>query len=114
MARSKYGNRRVAEDGYVFDSVAERDHYIALKLLQLAGDIQQLQVHPTFVLQEGFKHAPSGKRVRAITYTADFAYLEHGRTVVVDVKGKATQVYRIKSKLFMAKFPHIHFEEVAA
>lgn len=114
MARNKYGNRRVAEDGYVFDSVAERNHYIALKLLLLAGDIQQLQVHPTYILQAGFRHAPSGKRVRAITYTADFAYTEGGQTVVVDVKGVRTEAYRIKAKLFMAKFPHIRFEEVAA
>jgi len=114
MARSKYGNRRVVEDGYLFDSVAERNHYLGLKLLQLAGDIQQLQVHPTYILQEGFRHALSGKRIRAITYTADFAYIEGGQTIVVDVKGARTEAYRIKSKLFMAKFPHIRFEEVAA
>lgn len=114
MARSKYGNRRVVEDGYLFDSVAERNHYIALKLLQLAGDISQLQVHPTYILQEGFKHEASGKRVRAITYTADFAYIENGKPVTVDIKGARTEAYRIKSKLFMARFPHIRFEEVAA
>lgn len=114
MARSKYGNRRVAEDGYVFDSVAERDHYIGLRLLQLAGDIQQLQVHPKYVLLEGFKHQATGKRIRAITYTADFSYVEAGQPVTVDVKGTRTEAYRIKSKLFMAKFPHIRFEEVAA
>jgi len=32
--RTKYGNRRVTEDGYVFDSVAERNHYLGLKLLK--------------------------------------------------------------------------------
>lgn len=112
--RGKYGNRRVEADGYVFDSVAERNHYIGLKLLAHAGDIQQLQVHPKYILLEGFTHKATGKRVRAITYTADFAYVEDGQMCVIDVKGKATEAYRIKAKLFMARFPHVRFEEVAA
>lgn len=114
MARNKYGNRRVIEDGYVFDSVAERNHYISLKLLQLAGEISQLQLQPKYILLEGFKHPATGKRVRAITYTADFAYVENGQTVVIDIKGARTEAYKIKAKLFMAKFPHIEFREIPA
>jgi hypothetical protein len=110
----KYGNKRVEMDGYVFDSVAERNHYISLKLLAHAGEICQLQVHPKYILLEGFKHAATGKRVRAITYLADFAYVENGQPVTIDVKGARTEAYRIKSKLFMARYPHIRFEEVAA
>ncbi len=110
----KYGNRRVVEDGYVFDSVAERNHYVTLKLLARAGAIQQLKVHPRYVLLEGFKHAATGKRVRAITYTPDFSYVENGVTVVIDVKGARTEAYKLKAKLFMARYPHIRFEEVAA
>lgn len=109
---SKYGNRRVMEDGYLFDSMAERDHYIGLKLLQLAGDIQQLQVHPRFILLEGFTYR--GKRERAIVYEADFAYMEGGEHVVADVKGARTAVYAIKRKLLLARYPHIEFREILA
>jgi len=112
VAYSKYGNRRVSEDGYVFDSRSEANYYIGLKLLQLAGDIQQLQVHPRFILQEGFTYR--GKRERAIVYEADFAYMEGGEHVVADVKGVRTAVYAIKRKLLLARYPHIRFEEVAA
>jgi hypothetical protein len=59
-------------------------------------------------------NAATGKRVRAITYIADFAYVENGQPVTIDVKGARTEAYRIKSKLFMARYPHIRFEEVAA
>jgi len=110
--RTKYGNRRVTEDGYVFDSVAERNHYLGLKRLQLAGDIQQLQVHPRFILQEGFTYR--GKRERAIVYEADFAYMEGGEHVVADVKGARTAVYAIKRKLLLARYPHIKFQEIPA
>lgn len=114
---SKYGSKRVEIDGITFDSQAEARRYGELKLLENAGLIMNLKVHPKFTLQEGF--ARDGKRVRAITYTADFQYCDletpHSVTAVEDVKGgKATQTqaFRIKAKLFMAKYPHIDFRIV--
>lgn len=105
---SKYGNRKVTLDGYTFDSKAEARRYNELKVLEQAGIIRDLQVHPVFVLQEGFKDR-HGKRQRAITYEGDFQYIEVSTdvTVVEDVKGVKTDVFQIKSKLFMRRYPEL-------
>lgn len=112
MARSKYGNRKVHADGYVFDSGAEYRRYRELLLLQAAGEITALVVHPTYILIEPFTY--NGTRHKAETYEPDFVYLENGRTVAEDVKGQRLALYRLKSKLFMLKYTHIEFREVAA
>jgi len=72
-----------------------------LTLLEKAGEIENLEQQPKTVLQEGFDY--KGKRVRPITYTADFGYWDKKRKmfVIEDTKGFHTSVYRIKKKLFM-------------
>ena len=53
--------------------------------------------------------------MRKIEYVADFRYLdyERGGLVVEDVKGMKTDVYRLKRKLFLAKYGDgVIFEEV--
>ena len=109
---SKYGNKKIEIDGYTFDSLAEGRRYEELKLFVLAGEIFRLKVHPKFVLQRKFSHQK--KKIRSITYTADFSYRENGRLVVEDIKGKATQVFQLKKKLFLFKFPEIDFRIVKA
>lgn len=112
MARNKYGNRRVASDGYTFDSQAEFLRYRELRLLERAGIITGLRVHPRYEIIPGFRH--NGKKVRATYYEPDFVYVEGGRTIAEDIKGKATQVYRIKMRLFILQYEDIEFREVAA
>jgi hypothetical protein len=80
---NKYGAIKCEEDGYTFDSLAERRRYRELKQLRDANMIVGIEVHPTFQLT-GF----SG--IRFATYSADFAYIENGEYVVEDVKSKAT------------------------
>lgn len=114
MARSKYGNKTAYADGYRFDSLAEYHRYMELKLLETAGELSDLRVHPRYLLQEGFRY--KGKTERPIYYEADFEYLdtETSTRVVEDVKGKRTSVYTLKRKLFLAKHRHFDFREVAA
>lgn len=112
--RSKYGNHRVVLNGHTFDSQAEAERYGKLKLFEAGGEIRDLEVHPSFVLQAAFRHA--GKTERAITYQADFAYTEteSGRRVIEDIKGTRTQVYLIKRKLFLARYGDaVEFREVS-
>ena len=72
-----------------------------LMLLQRCGEITELEeqvIYPLIPKQEG---------ERAVTYTADFRYVdENGRLVVEDVKSTATktQQYVIRRKLM--KFVH--------
>lgn len=112
--RNKYGARKVKLDGFTFDSQAEADRYVQLKLMERAGEIGDLQVHPRYELVEAFTDR-DGRRQRAVTYVADFAYMEAGQPVVEDVKGgKATQtpVFKLKAKLFLRRYPEIAFRIV--
>lgn len=100
---SKYHNKKVQVDMYVFDSIAESRRYKELKLLEQAGEISELELQPRFLLQERFKK--NGKTFRKIEYIADFQYIENGRLVIEDVKGKETEVFKLKRKLFEHEYP---------
>lgn len=112
---TKYGNRKTTVDGVTFDSKAEAARYMALQLLERGGVITALSLQPEFLIADGFTY--NGKRERAIKYVADFKYLDvqTDEWVIEDVKGTRTEVYKIKRKLFLAKYGHMYkFEEVAA
>lgn len=101
---SKFGNVRCEEDGISFDSKAERDHYLELRLRQRAGEISDLRPSPEQPKKERFVLAAG------ITYTPDFTYTEAGRRVADDVKGgraTATAHFRDKAKLFRERYPAI-------
>lgn len=101
---NKYNARKTTVDGIVFDSGDEALRYNQLKLLQAAGEIAGLELQPEFELQPAFTDA-AGKRQRAITYRADFAYTEpDGTRVVEDVKGVETAVFKLKKKLFLFRY----------
>ena len=103
--RGKYNARKTTLDGRTFDSAAEARAYAQLQIMQANGEISDLRLQPKFELQPSFTDA-HGKRQRAITYTADFAYMQDGVMVVIDVKGgKATQtqVFRVKWKMLQYK-----------
>lgn len=107
----KYHNspaERVAEDGTVihFDSQKEARRYDVLMLRLQAGEIRDLRLQVDFTIQEAYTD-PSGHRVRAIRYRADFTYKgQDGRLVVEDVKSSATRTrdYLLKRKLMKEKF----------
>jgi hypothetical protein len=103
---SKYGNRKVTIDGYHFDSLREGARYQELRLLEKAGEITNLTVHPVFLIQDGFVY--HGKKIRKVTYEADFEYWDpffvHD-IVIEDVKGVQTEAFKIKWKLALNLFP---------
>lgn len=110
-------SRRKLIDGIEFRSTLEADCYVLLKSWERAGAIRNLVCQPKYLLQP--KMRLNGKTQRAITYVADFQYERmlclppelHGKTFVIDAKGYRMEVYRLKVKLFRAKFPHLKFEE---
>ena len=85
-----------------FDSKKEMEVFIG-EILILAKDKQYLDVslQEKFILSEGVK------------YYADFYFydIQDKKWHVVDVKGRKTQVYQIKKKLFKKTYPEILFEE---
>jgi hypothetical protein len=107
--RGKYNNVKVTVNGEEFDSKAEARRAGELRMLEAAGTIAQLRYHVPFVLQEGFRDR-SGTWHRAITYEADFVYVEAGGQIVAeDCKGKETEVFKLKRKLFLRRYPDIVF-----
>lgn len=105
---SKYKNKKIQVDMYVFDSIAESKRYKELAVLEKAGKITGLELQPHFLLQEGFKK--KGKTYRKIEYIADFQYIENGQVIVEDVKGKETEVFKLKRKLFEKKYPDLELK----
>ena len=104
----KYRNQKVVVDGMKFDSKAEARHYQGLKALQELGHIVNLECQPPFMLQEGFTDN-EGKRVRSITYKADFKYFDRRDDFwyIVDVKSPPTSkepLFRCKWKILQHMF----------
>ena len=101
--RNKYNNRKSTIDGIKFDSKAEARRYGELKLLVSAGEITDLKCHPRFRLLDGVTW--NGERYRPVNYTGDFQYREGGKTVVEDVKSRATKTtaFVLRMKLWISQ-----------
>jgi hypothetical protein len=112
--RSKYNAKPVEIDGIRFDSTAEAMRYRELLLMEQAGEIWNLKCHVRYEILAAFDH--DGKHERPIFYEADFIYFDRltKRTTIEDVKGVKTAVYKIKRKLFLARYPTLKFVEVEA
>ena len=98
---SKYNAKKTIVDGHPFDSKREAERYCDLKLFLRAGEINNLELQPRFLLQDKFVDK-QGNKHRKIEYVADFLYIDKcGKTIVEDVKGVLTDVYKLKKKMFL-------------
>ena len=105
---NKYRNKKVIVDRKEFDSKKEAIRYKELKLLERAGEISNLELQPRFLLQDSFRK--NGKTFRRIEYIADFKYIENGKTIVEDVKGIQTDVFKLKHKIFEKVYPDLELK----
>ena len=110
--QSKYKNKKVTVNGKVFDSKKEAKRYCELVKLEQAGLIKDLETQKKFLLLDSFKK--NGKTYKQISYYADFVYFDvySKKTIVEDVKGVKTQVYKIKKKLFEFVYPNLTIKEI--
>lgn len=112
---NKYHATKVEVAGKRFDSKAEARYYLKLLGMEQNGLIHDLQLQKRFVLQEGFTDN-QGRKQRPIMYVADFVYTrKDGQVEAVDVKSKITeanQLYRLKRKMFLCRYPEIRFVEI--
>lgn len=107
---SKFGNKKVVADGIQFDSKREARRYLDLRAMEIAGQIQNLQLQVKYTLIPSQKI--DGKVVeREVSYVADFVYEQNGKTVVEDSKGHRTKDYILKRKM-MLHFHGIQIREV--
>ncbi len=109
MGYNKYKNKKTMVDGIKFDSEMESHYYIYLKQLKEIGEVVDFVLQPTYLLQEGFDL--KGKRIRPITYKADFKVIyKDGHEEVIDVKGKLTEEFKIKRKMLLYRYRDINFK----
>jgi len=95
--RNKYGAVKVQADGFTFDSKAEYARYQQLKLLEKAGKIGPITVHPKYDIN------PWGKKICVVEL--DFSYHDYERAEVFeDVKGADTALSRLKRKLVEGQY----------
>jgi hypothetical protein len=115
QGQHKYGAAPTHVDNVRFDSQAEAARYAELILRVRAGEITDLVLQPRFELQAAFTDR-SGRRWQKIEYVADFAYVETVTTVTVveDVKGVSTAVYKLKAKLFRFHYPQLDYRVLEA
>ena len=97
---NKYHNHKTTVNGINFDSHKEAQMYIMLSMMEKSKTITNLKLQVEFVLMEGYKGL-DGKKVRDLTYRADFTFYDSGlkRFRILDCKGMKTEVFKIKEKL---------------
>ena len=96
-----------------FDSQAEADRYIELRVAEKAGLISELTCHPHFDLIPTQK-VPGQRAFRPHGYTADFSYMRDGQYIVEDVKSEKTREERdyIINRKLMWMIHQIYVREV--
>lgn len=111
--RNKFGAKKAAcAQGHSHDSIGEARYCDQLHLLQRAGEIEQLEVHPQywFVINGKQVKHPNGRRVG---FKPDFRYFDRhsGNEIVDDFKGFRTPDYVLRAAIFRALFPTITLRE---
>lgn len=115
--RSKYHNVKVEFDGYLWDSIREKEYYQELCLRKKAGDVEEFEVKPKYwVCIQRNDGSPGDDYLAFIsdtkpqkdwdadilfTYTPDFVV--DGE--LIDVKSPATEkdsTFRLKARILAA------------
>lgn len=92
----KYHAKPTTVNGIRFASKRESERYQDLKLLQIAGEIDDLELQPRWDLHV--------KGVKVCRYVADFGYQQDGAFVVEDVKGVRLPLFKLKAKMLKAEY----------
>lgn len=107
----KYNAKRtevkLGKEVYSFPSKKEANRFIVLVQLQRMGKIDGLTLQPEFLLQPDFEC--DGQTIRPIKYIADFSYVDTstGEKIIEDCKGVETDVFKLKKKLFLYRYPEL-------
>jgi hypothetical protein len=107
----KYNNKKEEINGIVFDSKLEAEYYRLLLQQQKEGLITHIVLQPVYLLIPSFKK--KGKTIRRAEYIADFLITyKDGSQAVIDVKGMATDVFKLKAKLFNYSYPDLELKVI--
>jgi hypothetical protein len=99
QTRNKFKAVATKEDGYRFLSLLELRRYRDLKLMQRAGEIQDLEVHPRYPI------IWPGTDTKICVVELDFQYRDSRGTLrVEDTKGLDNILSKMKRKLVEAAY----------
>lgn len=87
MIRSKYGAVKTIADGIKFDSKAEAEYYLHLKL----SGVKIIELQPKLYFTKA-----------KILYKPDFLIEENDIGIYIDVKGLETPIFKLKKRLWKA------------
>lgn len=104
---NKYHNKKIKTQEGDFDSKYEYEEWMRLKFLEKAGEISNLERQVTIELLPHF--ITNQGMIRAITYVADFTYIDKKIRCIVDTKGFPTKEYILKKKLLLSKLKEDEF-----
>ena len=112
MPRFNQYIKKVSYNGITFDSKEELEYYLLLLDRQEKGEIEGLEIHKPFTLIPSYKLG--AKTIKPLTYEADFVFYDNELDIerVIDVKGFADDVFKLKKKLFDYKFEYVNGLEV--
>jgi hypothetical protein len=104
--KTKFHAYKVVINNITFDSLNESRFYIKILKEQKQGLIK------SFELQKRFEIIPAyiknNKKIRKAEYLADFViHYNNGSTMVIDIKGIETDVFKLKKKLVEYMYPEI-------
>ena len=110
VGRDEHDLEKRTCDGILFDSVMEMKFYrdVVLPLVR-SGEVVRYELQKSYTLQPKFDNG--NKIVQPIVYVADF-YLEFkdGHTEVIDTKGCADSVAKVKRKMFWYQNPDVVYK----
>ena len=105
----------------------EASYYVYLKELIITGEVLTVELQPDFILQNKFiivegvaypdthedfaklKRKHKVETIRAIKYISDFKVTyKDGSIAIIDTKGIETTDFKIKEKLFRARYPQLN------
>jgi hypothetical protein len=108
---SKYNNVKAkCLSGHVHDSKLEAGYCNRLLARKQAGEILDYAIQVHFPLVDGAVDLTTMKPVRPVKHVVDFlVQVDHGEFQAHEVKGHPTAAWKIKKKLFMARYPQIPY-----
>lgn len=100
-------------DGIIFASALEMKYYCEVVLPKIqSGEIKSCELQKVYILQERFKH--NDKNVLPIIYKADFYIIfADGSECVIDTKGFADPVAKMKRKMFWYTYPNTEYHWIS-
>lgn len=104
--KTKFHAYKVTINNIVFDSLNESRFYLKILEEKKNGLIKSFELQKPFLIVPPYEK--NGKKIRKAEYLADFVITyKNGQTLVIDIKGVETDLFKIKKKFIEYLYPEI-------